>query len=572
MLLKLWSLLSPRRRWQLGILLILMVLGSLAEVMSIGAVFPLLAVLTTPSAVFDQPFAKDVLPVLGIQAPHQLLIPAISAFAVATILAAGVRLFVLYVTSRFSQAVGADLSAELYRRTLYRSYAYHLDSNSSELVAAITGKVAILMAGVLLPVLNVVSIGLMIGSVVGALLVIDPVLVVVGTSLVMSVYFLLHVWARRGLDRNAKIISAKTTDVVRILHEGLGGIRDVIIDGTQEAYARIFQEADRPLRSAHARNYFIAASPRFVVEAVGMIAIAGYAYYASQRPGGLEGAIPTLAALALGAQRLLPMIQLGYSSLASIRGARTSVQDVLDLLGQSVPPRHTAIPQDMPFEVAIELRNIVFGYRPDVPVLKGVNLRLEKGRRYGFIGTTGSGKSTLLDVLMGLLDPISGSFEVDGRPIDETTRRAWQRRLAHVPQSIFLSDATIAENIAFGVSRSEIDHLRVKAAAAQAQIAEMVEALPLGYNTSVGERGGRLSGGQRQRIGIARALYKQVDVLILDEATSALDSNTEASVMESIRGLRGGPTVLLVAHRLSTLEGCDEIFEIKGGEVKAIGK
>jgi len=278
----------------------------------------------------------------------------------------------------------------------------------------------------------------------------------------------------------------------------------------------------------------------------------------------MVSAIPVLGALALGAQRLLPALQQAYSAYSAIKGSKSSFEDVLNLLDQPLPEYvGQPAPEPIPFAKEIKLNNLDFRYTEDSPwVLKNINLSLKKGSRIGFIGVTGSGKSTLLDIIMGLLSPTNGGLSIDQQLIDNQNRRAWRAHIAHVPQNIYLSDGTIEENIAFGIAKELIDHQRVKKAAQQAQIAELIEQWKGGYQTFVGERGVRLSGGQRQRIGIARALYKQADVLIFDEATSALDNKTEQAVMSAIEGLDKKLTILIIAHRLTTLKGCDQIVEI----------
>jgi ATP-binding cassette subfamily B protein len=286
----------------------------------------------------------------------------------------------------------------------------------------------------------------------------------------------------------------------------------------------------------------------------------------------MGGAIPILGALALAAQRLLPLVQQGYAGYASMIGGQGSLRDLLDLLDQQLPTRSAAASPPVVFRARIELRALRFAYSPDGPeIIRGVEIDIPRGARVGFVGTTGSGKSTLLDIIMGFLDPTAGVVMVDGVVMDADLVRSWQSRIAHVPQSIFLTDSTIAENIAFGVPSDAIDMDRVRRAAARAQIAETIEAWPEGYATLVGERGVRLSGGQRQRIGIARALYKQADVLVLDEATSALDAETEEAVMMAIDSLHDELTVLIVAHRLTTLRGCSRIVELVDGRIARTG-
>jgi ABC-type bacteriocin/lantibiotic exporter with double-glycine peptidase domain len=306
-----------------------------------------------------------------------------------------------------------------------------------------------------------------------------------------------------------------------------------------------------------------------VMEALGMVLIATFAYALSPQPGGVGAALPILGALALGAQRLLPLLQQLYGNWTFVAGSQAALIDVLDLLEQPLPDDANQ-PTSAPLEFRDEIHfdNLHFQYGSEGPwVLSGINLTIPKGARIGFVGSTGSGKSTALDLLMSLLEPTQGRILVDGQPISGKHRRAWQRAIAHVPQSIYLADASIAENIAFGVPPDQIDLDRVRQAANQAQIAEFIEGRPEGYSAIVGERGIRLSGGQRQRIGIARALYKQATVLIFDEATSALDSSTEEAVMSAIESLNRDLTILIIAHRITTLRHSDLIVQLERGKI-----
>jgi ATP-binding cassette subfamily B protein len=387
------------------------------------------------------------------------------------------------------------------------------------------------------------------------------------------IYALIVKLTHTRLSINGQIVAQESTNVIKSLQEGLGGIRDVLIDGRQDAYCQIYRNADQPLRRAQGGNSFISSSPRFVTEALGMLLIASLAYTLTQEPDGVSRVIPVLGALALGAQRLLPVLQQAYSSWSVILGGQASLQDTLELLDQSLPDYADQPPKkSLPFKQCICLNQLWFRYNHQAPwVLKDLNLTIAKGSRVGFIGDTGSGKSTLLDIVMGLLQPTNGAVEVDGELITAANHRDWQTHIAHVPQAIFLADSTIEENIAFGVPIAEISHARVKQAAQQAQISDVIETWPKQYQTFVGERGIRLSGGQRQRIGIARALYKQADVIVFDEATSALDSETEYSVMQATEGLGEHLTLLIIAHRLTTLKNCTQVVELDGGVIRRIG-
>lgn len=561
-----WYHLSRKRKLQFFLLLGIMIAGSLAELMSIGAVLPLLGVLTVPEKVFDHPYAQPFVSFFNIETPQELILPTVILFGFAAVASGLIRLLMIYATTRYSYAVGADISVDMYRRTLYQPYAVHVKKNSSELIAGISSKSAALTGSVLMPVLNLLSSLFFTAGVLLALAAIDPTVTAIAFLLVGGIYLLISAVTKQGLKRNSETVSRETVQVIKSLQEGLGGIREVLIDGTQELHCKIFQAADHPLRLAHGYNHFISASPRYVIETVGMIAIAAFAYVASGQPGGIVGALPVLGALALGAQRLLPIFQQGYAAFSTIRGASSPVWDVLEVLDQPLPEGVEDV-GTISFKSGINLDKVSFRYDAEMPVLDNISIRLKKGGRYGFAGATGSGKSTLLDIVMGLLEPTGGTFSIDGQEITKKNRRSWQKHIAHVPQVIFLSDATIAENIAFGVPLDQIDHARVTAAAKQAQIAHAIESWPLKYETIVGELGTRLSGGQRQRIGIARALYKQAEVLVFDEATSALDDGTEQAVMEAIESLSDELTILIVAHRLSTLNNCDEVFELVNGQI-----
>jgi ATP-binding cassette subfamily B protein len=304
-----------------------------------------------------------------------------------------------------------------------------------------------------------------------------------------------------------------------------------------------------------------------------MVLIAALAYFLNHKAGGIATALPVLGALALGAQRLLPALQQSYSAWANITGSYSSLADTLALLDQPLPAELLqTVNAPLHFENEIRLDAVRFRYTNQGPwVLKGLNLKIPKGARVGFIGSTGCGKSTTLDLLMGLLTATEGELTVDDQPITRTLLGAWQQSIAHVPQSIYLADTTLAENIAFGVPRNSIDLNRVQQAARQAQIADFIERRPEGYQALVGERGISLSGGQRQRIGIARALYKQASVLVFDEATSALDNATERLVMDAIVDLNRNLTVIMVAHRLTTVRHCDFIIHLEQGQIMAQG-
>ena len=568
MLLKgLWRHISPRRRRQFGLLLVLMLLTSFAEVISIGAVLPFLGVLTAPERVFELPAAQPVIQVLNLTEPRQLILPLTVAFGTAALIAGAMRLLLLFASTRLSFAAGADLSISIYYRTLYQSYIVHCARNSSEVINGISGKANGVIYTIIVPALTLISSSIILITILIALLSMQPMIALAAFGGFGLIYAVIIRLTRKQLLADSICIARETTQVIKSLQEGLGGIRDVLIDGSQAAYCDIYRNADLPLRRAQGNSLFISASPRYGMEALGMILIATLACILAQQADGIAKAIPILGALALGAQRLLPVLQQAYGSWTQIKSGQSSLKDTLDLLDQPLPDFvNQALPQRLPFNNTILIKALNYRYNLQSPyVLKNLNLTITKGSRVGFIGITGSGKSTLLDIVMGLLHPTSGTLEIDGQPITPINQRAWQLHIAHVPQAIFLADSTIEENIAFGIPKNRIDHDRVRQAAAQAQISDAIESWPKQYQTFVGERGIRLSGGQRQRIGIARALYKQADIIIFDEATSALDNDTEQAVMQAIESLSEDITLLIIAHRLTTLKNCTQIVEM--GEV-----
>ena len=541
-----------------------MIVASLSEIISIGAVLPFLGALTAPEQVYQHPLMQSIIQILGLTEPSQLILPLTIFFIIAVLLAGSIRLTLLYVMTRLSFATGADLSISIYRRTLYQEYTVHVSRNSSEVINSIITKTNIVINGVLTQVLTFISSTTLLIGIMGALFAIN-ISVALSASIGFGLlYWLVIRYTKNQLKDNSQIIADQSTQMIKSLQEGLEGIRDLLIDGTQQFYCQLYRSADLPLRRASGNNLFISGSPRYALEAIGMTLIAGLAYVMTQQEGGMVTAIPVLGALALGAQRLLPALQQAYGAYSTIKGSNSSLKDVLDLLGQPLPVyADQPLPKPIPFERELKLTELNFRYTEDSPwVLKNINLSLKKGARIGFIGVTGSGKSTLIDIIMGLLPPTNGKLMIDQQPINSQNCRAWQAHIAHVPQNIYLSDSTIEENIAFGIAKEEIDHQRVKKAAQQAQIAELIEEWEEGYQTFVGERGIRLSGGQRQRIGIARALYKKANVLIFDEATSALDNGTEWEVMKAIEEIGEEITVLIIAHRLTTLKGCEKIVKL----------
>lgn len=568
---KLLKLLSPVRIRHLKLLLILMILSAILEVMSIIIVVPFLNVLTNPNSFLNDSSFENILKLSGIDTPNELILFFTLLFSFIVLFTGLFRFKLLQFQAKFSYNVGSEFSIEIYKRTLYQSYETHISRNSSEIISGIVNKANGVISNILLPVLIIFSSGMMLIMVISALLYIDPVVAISSFLGFGLTYLIIMKIFSKILSEKGKQLSNESNKVVKALQEGLGGIRDILIDSSQKTYIDIYSNADKPLRNAQATIFVISNSPRFWVEAIGMTLIAILAYFVSLKDGGISSSIPVIGALVLGAQRLLPVMQQAYSSWAQIKGAQGFLKDTLDLLEQeySIPPSKRDS-EKLQFSKSIILKDISFNYQGTFnPVLQGINLKINKGDRIGFIGSTGCGKSTLLDLIMGLLIPSQGKILVDDVEITKNNINTWQSHIAHVPQSIFLADSTIIENIAFGIDKQKIEFDNVVLASQKAEIADSIETWPLGYNSLIGERGVRLSGGQRQRIGIARALYKNAGLIILDEATSALDNFTENEIIKSIDKLDKDLTIIMVAHRITTLRNCNRIFKLENGVISS---
>ncbi len=474
---RLWKHIDPKRRRQFIWLLLLMIIVSLFEIVSIGFVVPFLGALTSPEQIFHHPAAQPFISYLELTSAEQLLFPLTIAFIIAALVAGIMRLILLRISMRLSFATGADLSINIYRKTLYQPYSVHISRNTSEVISGITKKTDSVIYSCLTPILMILSASIMLTAILITMLLIKPLVAIVAIAGFGSIYGAIIFIIRGKLLRNSRQSALETTQIFKALQEGLGGIRDVLLDGSQKVYCQIYRRADLSMRQAMASTQFFGLSPKYVMESLGMILIAGLAYWLVQMPGGIVSAIPILGAMALAAQRLLPILQQAYSAWSDITGSGSQLLDTLELLDQPFPDylkEEHVTPLD--FNHTISLENVNFRYTTEGAwVLNEFNIEILKGSRIGFIGVTGSGKSTLLDIFMGLLQPTEGVMKIDNIDITVESQRSWQKHIAHVPQNIFLVDSSIEENIAFGIAKEKIDHKRVHFAAEQAQIAATIE-------------------------------------------------------------------------------------------------
>lgn len=564
--------LSGARTRQFYTLLALMVIGAIAEFTTIGAILPFLSLLSDPAALGRFPVIDRIFSWLAPEGGPDRLFAATAIFAFLVIVSGAVRFELARLMQHFAFRVNHDLMLKIERQFLFQPYSFHIEQNTSTLIASVE-KVELFVFDALLPLMQALTAGLIGLFIIAALVAIDPVTAVIAAAAFAAMYILVSLRVKDRLAANSAAVARGVDARLRILNESLGGIRDVIVDGSQSLYLDMFERENAKLNRARANTTVIASAPRFIIETIGILAMTAIAVWQSQRQGGFAAALPLLGAIALSAQRLLPLIQQLYGSWSSAAGHLSLVGEVGALLTLPMPsrPEERTI-KPLPLKKRIEIDKVSFAYRSrKSAALEDMTFEIPAGSVVALIGPTGSGKSTVADLLMGLIDPDSGAIRVDGVRLSGDRRLRWQRSIAHVPQSIFLADTSIAQNIALSCPNAPIDMKRVAKAAETAQLAEFVESLPDGYHSFVGERGIRLSGGQRQRLGIARAVYKRPRVLVLDEATSALDEATETAVMDALLSLEGSPTVVIIAHRLSTVARSDRVIRLHQGRIVEIG-
>lgn len=568
----LWSHIELKRKKQFRYLILLVIFAALAEIISLGAVLPFLGVLVKPEQVYYLSEMQPIINTFGISSPSELLLPLTSFFIFMAIFAGGLRLALVWAINATSFATGADIGVKIYRSALHQNYNLHVLRNSSEVINGGIVKAEAIIHLALVPALTIISYSVICCSIFMTLLLVDPLVALGSFGGFGFLYACVILYFRKQTPKESKNIAFHSTQAIRALQEGLGGIREVLMGSHQQTFLKIFKESIIPLRTSQAKVTFIATSPRYIFEALGIVVLASVSYVISRSEGGLMEALPTLGILAISAQKILPVLQGLYNSLTNIKSGIASIEDVLKILDEEHKQNNVNHDHcEIEFKNEISIEGVNFSHNGQEPwILSDVNLKIKKGSKVGIMGATGSGKTTLVDLITALLFPSNGMILVDGQQLKDHNYNSWRKRIAYVHQDIFILDSTIYQNIAFGISEHEIDKNRVEEVAFQANISNVIEDMELSYDTIVGEQGARLSGGQKQRLGIARALYRGVDVLILDEATSALDPITEKEVMERIEQIDEEITLIIIAHNSSILEKCNTFIKIRSGKIDQI--
>lgn len=574
----LFSCLSGRRKWQLSLFFLLQVTSAFSEVISLGAIIPFLHSLTNVSALMGNKYIAVLLDLTGATQPNQVIMLMAGLFGAAIVIANCLRFTTLWVQHYLVASIGTDLGVQLFKKTLYQPYTFFVRNNSSDLVGMVTGDLRGAI-GTVQGILAIITQGLITLSVAIGLLIYNTQVALALSVIAILAYTAITLVVRKRLLRNSTILSDCYRRTVKVLQEGFGGIRYLALDRTHPTFIDQYARADAPFRRSLAHNNVISQAPRFFIEAIGVMAISLLAIISVRQSEDMPQVIPLLGFLTVASLRLLPAVQQVYASLSGLLGSKIALHRTVPMLSKPLSPILSAsVSKPFYLEKDVSFKDVWFDYKEEVDhnesntwILKGLNFSIKPKTTVAFVGHTGSGKSTVADLILGLITPQKGSIAVDGNPLEGENLKAWQSGMSHVPQTIFLTDSSIAENIAFGVTPECIDREQMKDAAKHAKIDQFIRDLPNQYDQVVGERGIRLSGGQRQRIGIARALYKKPSVLIFDEATSALDHNTEKEVMEAIDELSHELTIILIAHRLSTVQWADRIFLLEKGRLIAQG-
>lgn len=576
---ELFSLLTAEQKRSYMKLQLLVFIMAIAELVGISTIGPFMALVGDISLVEKNEIFSLVYKFIGFSNPYDFLFLLGVGVLASLFISSLISMFTTWRLALFAFRVGTEIADRLYAYYLKQNWLFHTTNSSAFLIKQVSTESTRVTAQVILPLMHMnARIGLVLCISI-ALLIYNPIISVFGVAIFFCAYILLFKIVRGRLGLNGTKISSASEERFRLMSEGFGGVKDIILLGKEKYFVERFEASGLELAKASGINNALTYAPRYLMELMAfgtMILLVLFLIKSSQ--GSLSVVLPILGIYGLAGFKMLPALQNIYAGVSEIKGNLPAFLSIKDDLIKSAKISNTdETPvnshNDSNFKDTIELNNVVFTYpEKNGPVLNELSMKIERNRTIGIVGFSGAGKSTLIDLLLGLIVVSSGSIKIGNEILDKNNIKEWQKNVGFVPQQIFLSENSIAENIAFGVDAKEIDLLKLNNAIRLSKLDEFVDQLEDGMWTKVGERGVQLSGGQRQRIGIARALYNEASVLIFDEATSSLDGLTEKMIMESINSFQGNKTIILVAHRLKTIENCDEIFFLENGKIRSSGK
>jgi len=574
LLIKLLYFFNDQERWQIALIFLLMLVGAGLETLGVGLIPTFVALLGNPEIIDQQRVLSWLYSQSGATS-HQIFLLWASVALLAIYLFKNAYLALLtYWQYHFLYEKQISLSSRLLRSYLYSSYTFHLQRNSADLVRNVTAEVTQLFVGVLVPMLTFFTEIMVLSCIVFLLAIAEPVSSAIAAIFLGISIFWLNATIRKQMSGQGLIRQEQGGKMIQWVNQGLGGVKETKVLGREAYFLDAFTKSTQAFSKADLFVGLANQLPSLFIDTILIASVLLIVIFSLLQGRAIQSILPMLSLFAIAALRLMPSTKRIVSTITNIRYSRNAVdllyQDLIDLklTPQSLPPLNDSLPQ---FQNLIELKDIHYQY-PNAAKdsLSGISLSIKKGEAIAFIGASGSGKTTLVDVILGLLTPSQGEVLVDGKNI-LADLGSWQRQIGYIPQSIYLSDDTIRHNIAFGLDPNAINDNQVWAAIKSAQLKELVDSLPDQLYTLVGERGIRLSGGQRQRIGIARALYHNPEIIIMDEATAALDNTTEREFMQALEAMSGHKTMIMIAHRLSTVKNCDRLYLIKNGTVSDVG-
>lgn len=570
---ELFSLLTPSQRRRYLSLQVMVFFMAIMELLGIASIAPFMALVADVQLLETNTTLKKIYLASGVESHEKFLFLTGSIVLIMLSTASILSIITTWRLSLFALSVGTEIGDRLYRYYLNKDWLFHASGSSAQLTKQIATEALRVTNFIILPLIQMNARLVLALFIIVGIFIYNPLIAIIGVTLFICGYVVIYKVIRKRIARYGQHVSTTSTDRFRLMNEGFGGIKDVLLYNRRQDFIDQFEMSGKVLAHAQGVNTALSQVPRYLMELLAfgaLITLVLVLLIANN--GTLSQVLPVLAIYALAGFKLLPALQQIYASVTTVRGNTAAFEaikaDLLASLTLDEQSKADLQSNDFQYIKKIKLDNVSFTYPNKMsPALNNINIEIPVNATIGFVGESGSGKSTLIDLLLGLIEPSQGALMLDNKTIGSNNKHAWQQRIGFVPQSIFLSEGSIAENIAFGLNKKDIDIEKVQQAVKYSHLESLVNSLPQRLNTKVGERGVQLSGGQRQRIGIARALYNQADVLVFDEATSALDGITEKVIMDAIQELSGQKTIVMIAHRLKTVQKCDVIYFIEQGRV-----
>ncbi len=555
--------LSLQRKRQLFLLLILMLLLSFAEAISLASIIPFIGVFLDPEIFFSNPKFSFFINFFNITTKEKLFFPITVVFISVLVISFIIKRSFLHLSNKITVLTEADFKSKIFKYNINQNYDYHLKKNSNLVMSSMTQKTTSVAVFIncILQILSALMISIFILTV---LILVDPLITLSIIGIVGIFFIVLFIYKKKRLEKISEEISINQDEIINIFQDSIGYIKETILYSLQNIFTKKFDNSSYKIAKNLADIKNLSEAPRIYLEFVALLLLVLLISYFNQNKNDFILDLTVLAALGFAAQKVLPLINRIHNNATTMMGSKKNLLDVLDLLDSSkIETTNALLNEKITLKESIKLKNVNFSFNPSQKlILKNINLEIKKGDKIGIKGTTGSGKTTLGHLIVGLLNPTDGQLIIDDVVINDQNKNSWYKNISVIPQVIFLNDVSIAQNIAIGIDPKDIDMKKIKEVAKQAHLIEFIESLSEKYETRVGERGVKLSGGQRQRIGIARALYRKAKIILFDEATNQLDTDTEASIMSSISDLDKEITVIFITHRLSTLKYCDQIIDL----------